>query len=458
MKIQNYKLTEHEILASIIESSDDAIFSQDMAGMITSWNVGAEKLFGYSPADAIGKSVAILDLQYPDEFQKIVEKIDQGERIDHYETFHTRKDGRKIDISLTISPIRRASGTLIGLSSIARDISAQKGLLVARLFLASIVESSSDAILTKTLDGTILSWNKGAERIYGYSAEEIVGKPVAVLTPQNKKDEIPQILERLRKGERIEPYETQRMRKDGTVLDVSLTVSPVKDDQNRIIAASAIARDITEKKKTEVLIRSQLEENNLLVQEVYHRVKNNLQILSSLLDLRSRTLPSEEMKSVFSEAIQRIRAMALVHETMYSSDNLAAIDFKMYVRRLSEPLIAAYSAHPDKIEFQVTGEVNNLKLSLALPLGLIFNELITNAIKYAFNDGQGRIHFHFEEKDSLLNITIADNGVGLPKNVDPFKSKTFGFRIVRLLIEQIAGQLQVKREKGTIFELSIPIS
>ena len=169
MKIQNYKLTEPAILASIIESSDDAIFSQDMDGKITSWNIGAEKLFGYSAVDAIGKSVAILDLQYPDEFQKIVENIDRGGRIDHYETVHTRKDGRKIDVSLTISPIRRASGTLIGLSSIARDISAQKRLLVDRLFLASIVESSSDAILTKTLDGTILSWNKGAERIYGYA-------------------------------------------------------------------------------------------------------------------------------------------------------------------------------------------------------------------------------------------------------------------------------------------------
>lgn len=458
IKIGNYKLTETEILASIIESSDDAIFSQDTNGIITSWNIGAEKLFGYSAVDAIGKSVAILDLQHPEEMQKILEKLDQGERIDHYETVHIGKDGRQIDVSLTISPIRRAPGTLIGLSWIARDITIQKRLLVDRLFLASIVESSSDAVLTKNLDGIILSWNQGAERIYGYSAEEIIGNPVSLLTPQYKKDEIPQILQRLRKGERIETYETQRMRKDGTIIDVSLTVSPVTDDQNRIIAASAIARDITDKKKTEALVRSQLEEKDLLVQEVYHRVKNNLQILSSLLDLRSRTLPSEEMKSVFMEAIHRIRAMALVHESMYSSDNLAAIDFKNYVQRLSEPLIAAYAAHPDKIESQVTGEVSYLKLSLALPLGLIFNELLTNAIKYAFHERHGRIHVHLEEKDSVLNITISDNGVGLPKNVDPLKSKTFGFRIVRLLTEQIAGHLEVKRKEGTIFILSIPIS
>lgn len=455
--MKNYKFTEPEILASIIESSEDAIFSQDMNGIITSWNIGAETLFGYSAVEAIGKPIQILELKHPDEIQKIIEKIDQGEKIDHFETVRVRKDGEKIDISLAISPIRRASGTLIGISAIARDISAQKRLLVDRLFLASIVESSSDAILTKTLEGIILSWNKGAESIYGYSAEEMIGKPVSLLTPQNKKNEIPQILQRLRKGERIESYETQRMRKDGTLMDVSLTVSPVKDDQNRIIAASAIARDITDKKKTEALIRSQLEEKNLLVQEVYHRVKNNLQILSSLLDLRSRTLPSEEMKSVFMEAIQRIRAMALVHESMYSSDNLAAIDFKSYVQRLSEPLIAAYAAHSDKIECQITGEVSYLKLSLALPLGLIFNELLTNAIKYAFIDGHGRIHVHLEEKDSVLNITISDNGVGLPTNVDPLKSKTFGFRIVRLLTEQLSGRLQVKRKKGTIFILSIPI-
>jgi PAS domain S-box-containing protein len=455
MKISNYNAAELETLASIIDS-EDAIFSQDLNGIITSWNIRAEKLFGYSASEAIGKSVSLIEPDHPNEMKTFLGRLNEGERIEHYETVRIRKDGKKVDVLFLVYPILGSAGELIGALSIARDITAQKRLLVDRHFLASIVDSTTDAVLTKDMDGIILSWNKAAEHIYGYSAEEIIGKPVFMLTPPFKKDEIPLIMERLRKGERIEPYETQRMRKDQTVIDISLTVSPVKDDKGRIIAASAIARDITDKKKTEELIRRQLEEKNLLIEEVYHRVKNNLQILSSLLELRSRNLQSEETKSAFKETIQRIRAIALIHENMYRSDNLAAINFKEYVQLLSEQLLRAYSAHPDNIEMQITGETSNLKLYLALPLGLIFNELLTNTIKYAFKDGQGKIDITLEEKDSVLNIVISDNGVGLPENVDPLKSDTFGFRIVRLLTEQLGGQLEVKRENGTIFILSIP--
>ena len=204
-------------------------------------------------------------------------------------------------------------------------------------------------------------------------------------------------------------------------------------------------------------MRKELEEKNLLIQEVDHRVKNNLQILSSLLELRLRNLDSDEAKSLLKETIQRINAMALVHDSMYRSDNLLAIDFKDYLQRLSALLIHAYSLSPETIDLQFTGNPITLKLQIALPLGLIFNEMLTNAIKYAFHEGRGTIRVDLGKTDSILDFAISDNGAGLPDNVDPLNSKTFGFRIIRLLIEQLSGRLQVFRENGTKFILNIPV-
>jgi PAS domain S-box-containing protein len=448
---------EIEILASIVNSLDDAVFSQDKHGIITSWNHGAEKLFGYSESEAIGKSITLIDPAHPEEIKRFIKNSRELKKTEHYETVRIRKNGEKIDILLTLYPLYDVSARLIGSASVARDITLHKQLQVDRSFLASIVDSTSDAVLTKTLDGIILSWNQGAERIYGYKPEEVIGRPVTMLTAPFNQEEIPRIMERLRRGERIETYETQRMKKDKTIIQVSLTVSPVWDETGKIVAASAIARDITDQKKAEDLIRKQLEEKDVLVQEVHHRVKNNLQVLSSLMELSSRNVGSTETKSVFKETIQRIRAMALVHESMYRSDGFAGVQFKEYLQNLCEMLIHAYTDNLGKITLHITGEAGYLKLNLALPLGLIFNELLTNSIIHAFKSEQGNILIDLHEENSVLSIAVQDDGTGLPQEIDPLTSNTFGFRIVRMLTEQLGGKLQVNREKGTMFRLSLPI-
>lgn len=374
-------------LSAIVESSDDAIVSKDLNGVITSWNQGAERIFGHTAAEAVGQPVLILiPDDHVNEEPQILERLRRGERIEHFETVRRRKDGTLLDVSLTISPIKNSSGRIVGASKIARDITErkraeealrrseeryrvtlssigdgvivtdsranvtfmnpvaehltgytlpeargaplstlfkivnestrqpveipvgeviQKGVVVglandtvliakdgterpildsaapvrnasgelsgvvlvfrdvtehraaelAARRLAAIVESSDDAILGKDLDGIITSWNQGAERIFGYTATEVVGQPVLMLIPADRANEEPQILGRIRRGERVEHYETVRRRKDGTLLDVSLTVSPVKDSYGRIIGASKIARDITRRKQDEEALR-----------------------------------------------------------------------------------------------------------------------------------------------------------------------------------------------------------
>jgi PAS domain S-box-containing protein len=328
------------LLNSIVVHSEDAILAKDLDGVILFWNKGAEKIYGYTPEEVIGKSVEIImPHDHEGEFKSIMEQLRSGNRIEHYETIRVTKHGKRIPVSVTISPIIDHDGEIIGASAIGRDISRQRALQSERNMLASIVDSSHDAIFSKTLDGIITSWNRGAEKIYGYTAEEAVGKHVSILVPPEAKIEISQILERLKRGERIEPYETVRVRKDGTRIIVSLTISPIIDDQGNVVAASAIGRDITEQKRINDLIRSQLKEKEILLKEVHHRVKNNLQVISSLLELRSRNIKNEASPdAAFRESIDRIRAISLVHEKLYRSQDLSKINFTVYVRNLLDDL------------------------------------------------------------------------------------------------------------------------
>jgi len=256
------------LLASIVESSDDAIITKTSKGIITSWNSGAEKIYGFSAREAIGKPISLLTPPgYADEVPGILERIQQGESIRHYETVRRRKDGQIINVSVSISPVKDKQGRITGASTIARDITAdvqereqsaaKLGAASERLFLlASIVEYSDDAIITKTSKGVITSWNSGAERIYGYSAKEVLEQPISILIPPGQSDEVPALLERIERGERIRHYETVRRRKDGRLIHVSQSISPIKDKDGQLIGASTIARDIT----AEVAARKESEE------------------------------------------------------------------------------------------------------------------------------------------------------------------------------------------------------
>jgi PAS domain S-box-containing protein len=244
-------------LAAIIESSEDAIIGKTLDGIITSWNPAAERLYGYTAREVIGKPINMLvPPGHPDEIPHILAAIKRGERVEHYEAVRRRKDGKLIDVSITVSPIKDVYWNIIGASTIARDITERKKAGEAAYELAAIVASSDDAIIGKTLEGIITSWNPAAERLYGYAAEEVIGKPIQILVPPGHPDEIPRILEEMRRGERIEHYEAVRRSKDGQLIDVSLTVSPIKDAAGTIIGASTIARDITEQKKAEERMRA----------------------------------------------------------------------------------------------------------------------------------------------------------------------------------------------------------
>ena len=232
-------------LAAIVDTSDDAIVSKDLNGIVTSWNQSAELMFGFSSAEMVGQSIRrIIPTDRQWEEDEVLARIRRGERVDHFETVRLRKDGTLIPISLTVSPILDDDGTIVGASKIARDIRDRKRL-------AAIVDSSDDAIVSKTLEGIVTSWNGAAERMFGYTAAEMIGASIRKIIPADRQIEEDDVLARIRRGEKVDHFETIRQRKDGTTLPVSLTISPIRDERGAVAGVSKIARDITDRNRNE---------------------------------------------------------------------------------------------------------------------------------------------------------------------------------------------------------------
>ncbi|HXA86727.1 MAG TPA: PAS domain S-box protein, partial [Candidatus Dormibacteraeota bacterium] len=295
-------------LAAIIESSEDAIASKDLEGTITSWNKSAERLFGYKAEEIIGQPVTlIIPPELRDDEPQILKKIRAGERIEHFQTVRLHKNGKRIDVSLTVSPIRDDKGKIVGAAKIVRDITRQKKLEEAALRLAAIVESSDDAIASKDLNGTITSWNRSAEKLFGYKAEEIIGKPVTLIIPPELHRDEQMILNKIRRGEKIDHFETIRLHKNGEKIDVSLTISPVKDENGKVMGAAKIIRNITESNKVERALRTteKLAAAGRMAATVAHEINNPLEAVTNLVYLAKTDLGNSDRAAGYLEMASR---------------------------------------------------------------------------------------------------------------------------------------------------------
>jgi PAS domain S-box-containing protein/excisionase family DNA binding protein len=240
-------------LAAIVAGSSDAIIGVNLHGTVTSWNHGAERLYGYTAAEAVGRFISDLTGAPggPDRWSQIRDMLLRSEEIVGVETERRHRDGRPLAVSVSVSPIKGASGAVIGAAGIHRDISTRKAMEKTQAQLAAIVESSQEAIMTGTLDGVINSWNSGAEQLYGYSAAEAIGQSVTMLLPPDRPKEIAGLLARLTRGEYIPEFETERVKKGGGRIVEAVTISPVFDQQRRVTGMAVVARDITARKAAE---------------------------------------------------------------------------------------------------------------------------------------------------------------------------------------------------------------
>jgi PAS domain S-box-containing protein len=306
---------------------------------------------------------------------------------------------------------------------------------------AFIVESGHDAIISKNLNGVIKSWNKGAERIFGYTAEEAIGEPVTILIPPDRQDEEPSILQRIRRGERVETYETVRRRKDGSLIDISLTISPVKNAEGKIIGASKIARDITEKKRAEAQIA-------LLAREAEHRAKNILATVQATVHLTQSDTPDGLKQAIAG----RIQALANVHRLFVDSRWTGA-----ELRSVVEEELAAYCQSGDT-RVRIDGPNLLLEPNTAQTVTVALHELATNAAKYgALSVSKGHVHVKWSHTaDGRLVLRWSETG-GPP--VEPPTRRGFGTRVMDGMLRQLKGEMRFDwRAEGLACEIAFPVA
>jgi len=235
------------LVAAIVEYADDAIIGTTLEGTITSWNPAAEKMYGYSANEIIGRPISLLfPRDRADEAMATLAEISVGRHVEHVKTVRVRKDGTKLPVSITIAPIRDADGEVVGTSAIHHNVTEQKQAFETAQRMEAIVEDSDDAIISATLDGLVRSWNPAAEKLFGYTSEEIIGKSADIVTPKDRPHEMKTILAKVRAGQHIDHLETIRVRRDGTVFPVSLTVSPIRDQDDATVGVSMISRNMAE--------------------------------------------------------------------------------------------------------------------------------------------------------------------------------------------------------------------
>jgi PAS domain S-box-containing protein len=468
----------HIISSAMAEASGDAIIGYTLDLRIVYWNQGAERLYGYAPDEVIGQPGAVLMPLGHDELPAVIGRVRRGELVPHYDTRRRRKDGTVIDVSVAVSPIRTRDNELVGVSVVARDISERKRAEEALARLAAIVDSSEDAIIGKTLDTTIISWNHGAERIYGYTATEAIGQPIGMLLPPGSEDEVPAIMKRIRRGEKVEHYETKRQRKDGTIIDVSVTVSPIKTRDGDVIGASAIARDITERKQAEAA-RAQIARleasqaaHRLLLERVFEtqeqerrRIARELhdeagQLMASLLvglralddaaTIDDAKAQSRRLRAVAVKALDEVGRLARGLHSSVLDDHGLAVALQRYVAEYSTTHNIAVDLTLDETD------ARNLSPAVQLAVFRVVQEALTNVVKHS---GATAIRVRVARSANGLKTTIADNGRGFEADaVSAHSEAHLGLQSMRERVAILGGTLRIRSgARGTTIAVRVPL-
>lgn len=338
--------------------------------------------------------------------------------------------------------------------------SVEEALQKSEARFRQVVEAAPNAMVMIDRDGRIVMVNAQTERVFGYAREEMLGQPVEMLVPERLRAAHPTLRGSYFAAPLTRPMGAGRdlygRRKDGSEVAIEIGLNPIETDEGTMVLSAIV--DISDRKLKEARITAALREKEVLLGEIHHRVKNNLQIVHSLLELQSGRVADPAALDMLRDGQNRVRSMSLIHQVLYQSKDFARVDFAGFLESLVPTLVSSYGINPGRISIAINASAVQLPIDSAVPCGLVVNELITNALKHAFPDGRsGEIHIDLGTSgDDLVELSVSDDGVGMGSDWDQENPSTLGLQLVVLLTEQIGGTLDIQRSNPTRFELRFP--
>lgn len=483
-----YLRREAETLDVTLQSIGDAVIVTDVGGRVTFLNPVAERITGWSMADArdqpFEKIFHVVNehsgkpVEYP--VAKVLESGGIVALANH--TILIARDGRRVPIDDSGAPVRLPDGELVGVVVVFRDITERKRAEHEHAWLAAIVESSDDAVASKTLDGIVTSWNPAATHLFGYQPAEIVGKPITMIIPPELHSEETEILARLRRGERIEHYETVRVAKDGRRIDISLTISPVKGQDGTIIGASKIARDITQRKRNERLLREADQQKDEFLATLAHELRNPLAPICAAAELlKSARNLAPELRAATAILERQARHMTHLVDDLLDISRITsgrirlqqeAVELGELLKNLIDTHRHSLQAARHQVNLAIPGAAVHVSADRVRVTQIVSN-ILHNAIKYT--PPGGRIEIALRTQDRQAIVSIRDNGMGIPAArldhiFEPFAQLDtsyehgdgglgIGLTLAKKLVELHGGSIEARSAghgQGTEFLIRLP--
>jgi PAS domain S-box-containing protein len=453
----------------LIESFPEALIYNDLQGTILLASRDAALAHGYEHSkELIGKKVS--DLIAPEEHAIVAETMKRLQVTGTLTLEHllVKKDGTRFPANVRLSLVSDSSGLPVGVSATIRDLTEQKRAeaaleesqeryrLVSQLsvdyFFKIDIDDNGTPALTYVSDNITAITGRNAGEIKGFD------QWITIIHPEDRGSFVSFYQKIMTEG-RGDSIECRSFLKSGATRWINIMVHPtINPRSGKISSILGTVKDITDRKLADELIRASLKEKETLLKEIHHRVKNNMQIITSLLNLQAQHLENAELAKHFTEAENRIRSMALVHEKLYQSEDLGHIDFSLYISEVAGMIMNSYSPISRKINMNIDALPVHLPVDQAIPAGLLITELLTNAIRHAFPagwDGSPEVRISLRDMgDGMVELSISDNGIGLPGDKGLGEGNTLGLSLVPMLVDQINGAVRLNRSGGTSFTIT----
>ena len=455
-----------ENLRISLENAPDGVYLCDLNGTFLYGNKKAEEIIGYKKEELIGNSFLNLNILPAGYLQKIGELLKlnaTGKPTGPDELELIRKDKNQVWVEISTATIKQKGNDII--IGFVRDITerkiAEESLRKSEEKYRLIVDNTRDIIFMLNVAGEFIYVSPSVKNALGYNQSDLIGHPFqSIMQEEDIHNVITAVGRNVRDGYKFPNGIEFRFRNtSGQSRWYNGVGNTVADVDGKFLTFLGVARDVTERKKAEEQIRASLLEKETLLKEVHHRVKNNMQVISSLLRLQEGIVKDKTSAMLLRDSQNRIQSMALVYNKLYQSQNLASINMTDYVNELTAGLIKSYAFNPNKVTVSTVSSDVYLAVDMAIPCGLVINELVTNSLKYAFPENKtGRIVVSLkEDAHQALELVVSDNGIGIPDGIDMANNSTLGLKLVGNLVQnQLGGKIELERSHGTTFKITFP--